>query len=62
MPEGGHGVITVTGNVAPGAVQKMCELALAREAKGAEDLDNTKLADLHKSLFLEPNPAPTKWA
>jgi len=62
MLAGGHGVITVTGNVAPGQEQKMCELALAGKKEEAENYDNAKLMGLHKSLFLEPNPTPTKWA
>jgi len=59
---GGHGVITVTGNVAPGVEQKMCELALKGDAEAAEALDNTKLMKLHVALFKEPNPTPAKWA
>merc|ERR1712007_59439 len=58
---GGHGVITVTGNVAPGVEQKMCELALKGDAEAAEALDNTKLMKLHVALFKEPNPTPAKW-
>lgn len=62
MLAGGHGVITVTGNVAPAAEQKMCELALAGKKAEADKYDNDALMGLHKSLFSEPNPTPTKWA
>jgi 4-hydroxy-tetrahydrodipicolinate synthase len=58
---GGHGVISVTANVAPRAMHELCELALAGKRAEAEAL-NAKLMGLHKGLFLEPNPIPVKWA
>ncbi|MBO7080451.1 MAG: 4-hydroxy-tetrahydrodipicolinate synthase [Neisseriaceae bacterium] len=58
---GGHGVITVCGNVAPKMFSQMCRHAINGEIQAARQL-NDKLQDLHKDLFCEPSPAPTKWA
>ena len=58
---GGAGVISVTANVAPAAMHRMCALALSGDADGARAVDDT-LQPLHKALFLESNPIPTKWA
>ncbi len=58
---GGKGVISVTANIAPGAMARMCKAALAGDFAGAIEI-NTRLFDLHKSLFLESNPIPVKWA
>ncbi|MGI9332828.1 MAG: 4-hydroxy-tetrahydrodipicolinate synthase [Gammaproteobacteria bacterium] len=58
---GGKGVISVTANVAPAAMHTLCALALAGDADGARRVDDT-LQPLHKALFLESNPIPTKWA
>ena len=58
---GGHGVISVTANVAPKLMHELC--ALARAGKVAEAISvNNKLLGLHKNLFLEANPIPVKWA
>jgi 4-hydroxy-tetrahydrodipicolinate synthase len=61
MLRGGHGVISVTSNVAPKAMAAMCEAALNGEREKAEAL-NTPLLGLHSKLFLEANPIPVKWA
>ena len=58
---GGHGVITVCGNVAPKMFAQMCRYAINGEIAAARKLNNL-LQDLHKDLFCEPSPAPTKWA
>ncbi|WP_028311403.1 4-hydroxy-tetrahydrodipicolinate synthase [Derxia gummosa] len=61
MLMGGTGVISVTANVAPRAMSEMC--AAAREGNIARARAiNDKLFDLHTKLFVESNPAPTKWA
>ena len=59
--QGGNGVITVTGNIAPRAMHDMCMAALAGDESKARQIDKT-LAGLHQSLFIESNPIPTKWA
>ncbi len=58
---GGHGIITVTGNVAPRLMHEMVAAALAGDVKTAREI-NLKLASLHKQLFCEANPIPVKWA
>lgn len=61
MLQGGHGVISVTANVAPKAMAAMCSAALADQAETAKRLNET-LRGLHETLFSEPNPTPAKWA
>ncbi len=61
IEQGGHGVISVTANVAPALMSEMCQLALDGNSKQAEIVDQ-KLAGLHQNLFLEANPIPVKWA
>jgi 4-hydroxy-tetrahydrodipicolinate synthase len=58
---GGHGVISVTANVAPRAMHEMCAAALAGDARLAREI-NARLLGLHKHLFCEANPIPVKWA
>lgn len=58
---GGKGNISVTANVAPAAMHAMCKAALAGDRETAARIDAT-VADLHRVLFLEPNPIPVKWA
>jgi 4-hydroxy-tetrahydrodipicolinate synthase len=58
---GGHGVISVTANVAPKAMHQMCAAALVGDVKKAREL-NLKLFPLHQKLFVEANPIPVKWA
>lgn len=60
MLVGGHGVISVTANVAPRLMHEMCVAAIAGDTRRARELNN-KLMPLHKSLFVEPNPTPVKW-
>jgi 4-hydroxy-tetrahydrodipicolinate synthase len=57
---GGHGVISVTANVAPKLMKEMCVAAMAGEVKTACEI-NAKLFALHQKLFIEPNPMPVKW-
>jgi 4-hydroxy-tetrahydrodipicolinate synthase len=61
MMLGGHGVISVTANVAPALMAKMCAAALAGDFATARAI-NDRLIPLHRRLFIEPSPAPTKWA
>jgi len=58
---GGHGVISVTANVAPRLMHEMIAAALAGDRAKAESID-AKLAGLHRDLFIESNPIPAKWA
>lgn len=58
---GGKGVISVTTNVAPRAMQDMCSAALRGDDKTAREI-NERLMGLHRGLFVEANPIPVKWA
>ena len=58
---GGHGVISVTANVAPKLMHQMCAAALVGDVKTAREI-NLRLLPLHQRLFVEPNPTPAKWA
>ena len=58
---GGHGNVSVTANVAPRAMHALCMAAIGGHAREAAALQ-FKLLALHKNLFIEPSPAPTKWA
>ena len=58
---GGKGDISVTANVAPKLMSKMCAAALAGDAKLAGELDS-QLSPLHDAMFVEANPIPVKWA
>jgi 4-hydroxy-tetrahydrodipicolinate synthase len=59
--QGGVGVISVTANVAPALMHRMCAAAIAGDRSTAMDIDRS-LAGLHKQLFVESNPIPVKWA
>jgi 4-hydroxy-tetrahydrodipicolinate synthase len=61
MMLGGHGVISVTANVAPALMQEMCAAVLAGDFVRARAANN-KLLALHAHLFVESNPIPVKWA
>ncbi len=57
---GAHGTISVTANVAPEQMAALCAAATSGNAQEAKAI-NDQLAELHQTLFLEPNPAPLKW-
>lgn len=61
IQQGGHGVVTVSGNVAPAQVARLCRLASEGKAEEAKALDDS-LQPLNKALFVESNPIPVKWA
>jgi len=61
MAHGGHGVISVTSNVAPAAMIALYEAV----SQGAYDVARQwqdKLITLHKVLFADASPSPTKYA
>jgi 4-hydroxy-tetrahydrodipicolinate synthase len=58
---GGHGVISVTANVAPKLMSQMCTAALKGDLAAARRI-NDQLLPVHMKLFVEPNPIPVKWA
>jgi 4-hydroxy-tetrahydrodipicolinate synthase len=61
MCEGGHGVISVTANIVPGAISKMCDAALQKDFVACREIDKS-IELLHSTLFIEPNPVMPKWA
>jgi 4-hydroxy-tetrahydrodipicolinate synthase len=58
---GGNGCISVTANVAPELASQMQEASLAGDNARAIELQD-RLMPLHRALFLESSPAPTKYA
>jgi len=58
---GAMGNISVTANVAPALMAKLCSLALAGDEVATRKL-NARLQALNNALFLESNPIPVKWA
>ena len=58
---GGHGDVSVTANVAPRLMHELCMAAIEGDVRRAREL-HLRLLPLHKQLFCEPSPAPTKWA
>jgi len=61
MAHGGHGCISVTANVAPRLCAAFQAACLAGDFKTALDYQD-RLMPLHRTLFLEPNPAGAKYA
>lgn len=61
MLAGAKGAISVTANVAPAQMAKVCNLALSGDSAGAKAAD-APLGALHDKLFVEANPVPVKWA
>ncbi len=61
MSLGALGVISVAGNIVPGAVAKLCALCLEGDFVAATEL-YSKYAQLFSALFIETNPIPVKAA
>lgn len=57
---GGHGVVTVSGNVAPRQVSQLCQAAADGDFDAAGRIDES-LQPLNAALFAESNPIPVKW-
>jgi 4-hydroxy-tetrahydrodipicolinate synthase len=61
LAAGGHGCISVTGNIAPRLVAQM-QTAWA-DGRLAEAMEiQTRLVPLHDAMFAETNPGPVKYA
>lgn len=58
---GGQGCISVTANVAPALSAQFQQACLDGDYTMARTL-HEKLAPLHKTMFMEPSPAPAKYA
>lgn len=61
MAMGGHGCISVTANVAPKLCAEFQEACMAGDFKKALSLQD-RLLGLHRCMFMEPSPAPAKFA
>jgi 4-hydroxy-tetrahydrodipicolinate synthase len=61
MAHGGHGCISVTANVAPEACAAFFNACMAGDWAAARDWQD-RLVRLHKALFMDSSPAPTKFA
>jgi 4-hydroxy-tetrahydrodipicolinate synthase len=61
MAHGGHGCISVTANVAPEAMSQLMNACLRGDYAEALALQD-RLIRLHKALFADASPAPTKFA
>lgn len=61
MAVGARGVISVTANVAPRLMHELCAAAVHEDVTRVSELD-ARLRELHRALFVESNPIPTKWA
>lgn len=60
LAHGGHGVISVTSNVAPRAMADLYQAVEAGDMAGAQAMQD-RLIGLHKALFLDSSPSPTKY-
>ncbi len=61
MAHGGHGCISVTANVAPQAMAALMNACLSGDWSGALKVQD-RLIRLHKALFADASPSPTKFA
>jgi 4-hydroxy-tetrahydrodipicolinate synthase len=61
MLQGGDGCISVTANILPSQMRRLCDLATAGNREEAIALDQ-EIQPLHQSLFFESNPIPVKYA
>ena len=61
LAHGGHGCISVTANVAPEGCAAFFNACMAGDWETARDWQD-RLVRLHRALFLDASPAPTKFA
>ena len=59
MLAGADGIVSVASNVVPAAFSRLCELARAGDAAGAEEF-SARMDVLYHFLGVEPNPIPLK--
>jgi 4-hydroxy-tetrahydrodipicolinate synthase len=64
MRLGGHGVISVTANLAPVEFSRWCELMLRQDPSSQQAASEIydRFSGLNEVLFVEANPIPVKWA
>jgi|SRR5690625_3658552 len=61
MLAGGDGVVSVSANVVPDRIRRLCDAARTGNAAVTHTLD-AELEALNRGLFAETNPIPVKWA
>lgn len=61
VAHGGHGCISVTANVVPGAMAAMMDAAMQGDFAVGRAMQD-KLIQLHRALFFDASPSPTKFA
>jgi 4-hydroxy-tetrahydrodipicolinate synthase len=61
MEQGGHGVISVTSNIAPGLCSALYN-AWAKGDRACAQALHQKLMPLHEAMFCETSPGPVKFA
>jgi len=61
MELGALGTISVTANVLPNMMSRFCQTFLDGDVAASRDLDG-QMQPVHKVLFIESSPQPTKWA
>lgn len=61
LKNGGHGVISVTANLAANEMHNLCQFGLNHNFLEMEKI-HSRLMGLHQNLFIEPSPTALKWA
>lgn len=59
IAQGGHGTVSVVGNVAPRLMSEMCAAAASGDLETARR-HNQRVAHIHDLMFRYPNPLPAK--
>ena len=58
---GAQGNISVTANVIPATMTRLCAAARTGDVKTVREI-SLRIAPLHAAMFVEANPIPVKWA
>ena len=58
---GACGNISVTANVIPAIMARLCEAARCGDVETVREI-SIRIAPLHEAMFVEANPIPVKWA
>ena len=61
MLVGAQGNISVTANVIPATMTRLCAAARTGDVKTVREI-SLRIAPLHAAMFIEANPIPVKWA
>jgi len=58
---GARGNISVTANVIPSIMARLCAAARSGDVEAVRDISR-RIAPVHQAMFVESNPIPVKWA